>query len=206
MRVFLECAGAGRRKPDAAQAPGPDCGFRNFTNHLLPLSYSNRLRRIGGIQTPDVLRPAAVHLLLLPEFLLRMAELIVVGDRVLIRPQRGEQKTDAGLLLPPSVAEQGNVRGGEVVKTGPGYLTQNPEYSESETWKSEETPVRYLPLQAEEGDFAFFVRQEAVQIRYEHENFLIVPHSSILALVREDELSEEKSDTTIEDLDDLLDE
>jgi len=135
-----------------------------------------------------------------------MAELIVVGDRVLIRPQRGEQKTDAGLLLPPSVAEQGNVRGGEVVKTGPGYLTQNPEYSESETWKSEETPVRYLPLQAEEGDFAFFVRQEAVQIRYEHENFLIVPHSSILALVREDELSEEKSDTTIEDLDDLLDE
>jgi hypothetical protein len=50
------------------------------------------------------------------------------------------------------------------------------------------------------------VRQEAVQIRYENENFLIVPHSSILALVREDELSEEKSDTTIEDLDDLLDE
>ncbi len=135
-----------------------------------------------------------------------MAELIVVGDRVLIRPQRGEQRTDAGLLLPASVAEQGNVRGGTVVKTGPGYLTQNPEYTETESWKAEETPVRYLPLQAEEGDYAFFMRQESVQIRYEDENFLIVPHNAILALVREDELSEEKSDTTLDDLDDLLDE
>ncbi len=93
-----------------------------------------------------------------------------------------------------------------MVKTGPGYLTQNPEYSESETWKEDEKPVRYLPLQAEPGDFAFFVRDEAVQIRYENEHFLIIPHSAILALVREDELSEEKSETTIEDLDDLLDE
>jgi co-chaperonin GroES (HSP10) len=134
-----------------------------------------------------------------------MAELLIVGDRVLIRPQSGEQKTEAGLLLPPSVAEQGNVRGGEVVKTGPGYLTQNPEYSETESWKANETPVRYLPLQAEPGDFAFFMRQEAVQIRYEGDSFLIVPHNAILALVREDEMSEEKSDTTLDDLDDLLD-
>ncbi|MFO8100485.1 MAG: co-chaperone GroES, partial [Salinibacter sp.] len=66
--------------------------------------------------------------------------------------------------------------------------------------------VRYLPLQAEPGDHAFFVRKEAVDLRYDGTNYLIVPHNAILALVREDDMPEEPSDTTLDDLDDLLDE
>jgi len=132
-----------------------------------------------------------------------MSELIVVGDRVLIEPQVGEQKTDSGLVLPASVAEQENVRSGRVVKTGPGYLTPNPEYSESETWKQTDDPVRYLPLQAQPGDHAFFMRNEAIELRYEDTEYLIVPHSAILALIREHR--EERSDTTLDDLEDLLD-
>lgn len=135
-----------------------------------------------------------------------MAELIVVGDRVLIEPQTGEETTDAGLVLPASVSQQEGVKGGRVVKTGPGYLTQNPEYSESETWKESKTPVRYLPLQAEPGDYAFFVRSEAIDLRYDDTNYLIVPHSAILALVRGDGTPEEPSDTTLEDLEDLWEE
>jgi co-chaperonin GroES (HSP10) len=132
-----------------------------------------------------------------------MAELIVVGDRVLIRPEKGEQRTDSGLLLPESVAAQENVRSGRVVSTGPGYLTPNPEYSEGESWKQSSDPVRYLPLQAEPGDLAFFMRQEAIQLRHDGDEYLIVPHSAILALLRqdgEDDYPEEKSDTTIDDL------
>lgn len=131
-----------------------------------------------------------------------MSDLIVVGDRVLIEPQAGEQKTDSGLVLPASVAEQENVRGGRIVKTGPGYLTPNPEYSEGEAWK-EGTPVRYLPLQAEPGDYAFFMREKAIQLRYEGTDYQIVPHSAILALVRGH--PEEPSDTTLDDLDDIDD-
>lgn len=131
-----------------------------------------------------------------------MAELIVVGDRVLIEPQTSEETTEAGLVLPASVSQQEDVQGGRVVKTGPGYLTQNPEYSESETWKESKTPIRYLPLQAESGDYAFFLRNEAIDLRYDETNYLIVPHSAILALVRGDH-PEEPSDTTIEDLEDL---
>lgn len=135
-----------------------------------------------------------------------MAELIVVGDRVLIEPQTGEDRTDTGLVLPASVSDQEGVESGRVVQTGPGYLTQNPEYSESESWKESTTPVRYLPLQAEPGDHAFFVPTEAVDLRYDGTNYLIVPHNAILALVREDDNpSEEPSDTTLDDLDDLLD-
>jgi chaperonin GroES len=135
-----------------------------------------------------------------------MSELIVIGDRVLIRPQEGEQRTSSGLLLPAGAAEQENVRGGRVVKTGPGYLTQNPEYSENDSWRPSDTPVRYLPLQAEPGDYAYFVRNEAVQLRYDDVDYLIIPHSAILALVRDNAPSEEPSDTTLDDIDGLWDE
>lgn len=134
-----------------------------------------------------------------------MANLIVVGDRVLIQPQTGEEKTDTGLVLPASVAGQENVQSGRVVKTGPGYLTQNPEYTETESWKESTTPVRYLPLQANPGDHAFFLRDEAIELRYENSHYVIVPHSAILALVREDGTPEEPSDTTLDDLEDLWD-
>jgi co-chaperonin GroES (HSP10) len=140
-----------------------------------------------------------------------MAELIVVGDRVLVRPQTGEEKTDTGLVLPASVSGQEDVKSGRVIKTGPGYLTQNPEYSETESWKESTTPVRYLPLQASPGDHAFFLPSEAFDLRYDDTHYMIVPHSAILALVREDGTSEEgtseePSDTTLDDLDGLWNE
>lgn len=136
-----------------------------------------------------------------------MAELIVIGDRVLVRPQTGEEKTDTGLVLPASVSDQEDVKSGRVVKTGPGYLTQNPEYSETESWKESTTPVRYLPLQAQPGDHAFFLPSEAIDLRYDGTHYMIVPHNAILALVREDSSPEEEpSDTTLDDLDDLWDE
>lgn len=133
-----------------------------------------------------------------------MSELIVVGNRVLIEPQSAEQRTDTGLVLPAQVAEQENLRSGYVVKTGPGYLTPNPEYSESETWKQDESPVRYLPLQAEPGDQAFFVQDEAIELQFEGTDYVVVPHSAIVALVRDDH-PEETSDTTLDDIEDLID-
>ncbi|PSR01948.1 MAG: chaperonin [Bacteroidetes bacterium QS_8_68_28] len=112
-----------------------------------------------------------------------MSELIVVGNRVLVRLEEGEQKTESGLLVPASVAEQEKVRGGRVVRCGPGHVMPNPEYSEGEVWK-ENSQVRYLPLQTEAGDYAFFLQDKAVEIQYEGDDYLIVPHGAILALVR----------------------
>lgn len=114
-----------------------------------------------------------------------MSELIVVGDRVLIRPRGGERETESGLLLPATVAEKERVRGGQVVRVGPGYAVPNPEFSD-EPWKPSGEAVRYMPLQAAPGDFAFFLRKEAIEIAYQGEDFLIVPHGAILALVRPD--------------------
>ncbi len=114
-----------------------------------------------------------------------MSELIVVGDRVLVKPQTGERETEAGLLLPASVTEQEKVRSGRVVRTGPGYVMPNPEYTEGEAWKGS-NEVRYLPLQARPGDVAFFLKKEAFRLSYQGEDYLILPHAAILALVRPD--------------------
>lgn len=108
--------------------------------------------------------------------------LIVVGDRVLIDPDEGSEKTSSGLYLPPTVREKEKIQGGSVVKTGPGYAI--PETAPDESWKTGAKDVKYLPLQAAEGDYAIFLKDAAMEIEFEGRKYLIVPHSAILALVR----------------------
>lgn len=114
-----------------------------------------------------------------------MSELILVGDRVLVSPQTEEGQTQSGLYLPASVKERERVQGGWVVGIGPGYIIPNPQFTEDEPWAPSRPAVRYLPLQAREGDFAFFLRKEAVELEYEEKRYLIVAHHHILALIRE---------------------
>lgn len=109
--------------------------------------------------------------------------LIIVGDRVLIRAEDPAEKTSSGLYLPASVAAKDRVRGGRVVETGPGHFIPNPDYTEGEPWAQEE-PVRYLPLQARPGDYALFLQKEAIELEWDGEAYLIVPHTAILALSR----------------------
>ncbi|MGI5843877.1 MAG: co-chaperone GroES [Candidatus Xenobium sp.] len=113
-----------------------------------------------------------------------MPELIVVGDRILIEPLEGEQQTESGLILPATATERDKVRNGLVLKVGPGYLVPNPEYSEAEPWKKPRQANRYLPLQAEPGDQAFFLKDQSIEITWQGKNLLIVPHSAILVLLR----------------------
>ena len=115
-----------------------------------------------------------------------MSEIVLVGDRVLVEPLDGDQKTESGILLPATVTEKERIQSGRIVKTGPGYLTANPEYS-SEPWRKPHEAVRYLPLQAQPGDVAFFARKEGTEFNYKGKAFLIVPHSAIMVLVRPDE-------------------
>ena len=108
----------------------------------------------------------------------------VVGDRVLVRPDDGDDRSAGGLYLPASVKAKDRVQGGRVVKVGPGLAVPNPDYATDEPWAAESSPVRYLGVQARVGDFALFLRKEAVEVEYGGESFLIVPHGAVLALVR----------------------
>lgn len=117
-------------------------------------------------------------------------ELIVVGDRLLLALDEGQDKTKSGLYLPASVREKDKVASGRVVKVGPGYPIPNPNYTEDEPWSSNREPMRYIPLQAREGDYAIFLREQGIEVEFEEAKYLIVPQSAVLMLMRS-ELHEE---------------
>ena len=54
--------------------------------------------------------------------------------------------------------------------------------------KAEEDQVKYVPLQAKEGDLAIFLLSGATEVMYENEKYFIVPQSAILMLEREEDL------------------
>jgi len=51
----------------------------------------------------------------------RLKKLIIIGDRVLIRLSKPNERTSTGLYLPPGVQEKEKVQQGYIIKTGPGY-------------------------------------------------------------------------------------
>lgn len=116
----------------------------------------------------------------------KFKKLIVIGDRLLIKPLQSDQKTASGLYLPPGVQEKEKVQQGYVIKHGPGYAIPMP--VENESWKAEEEQVKYIPLQAREGDLAIFLLSGATEVIYENEKYFIVPQSAILMLEREEDI------------------
>lgn len=119
----------------------------------------------------------------------KIKNLVVVGDRVLIKPRKIDQKTASGLYLPPGVQEKEKIQSGFVIKVGPGYPLPLP-IDDDELWKGKEESIKYIPLQAQEGDLAIFLQKGAVEVMYEGEKYFIVPQASILMLEREDSLFE----------------
>jgi chaperonin GroES len=116
----------------------------------------------------------------------KFKKLIVIGDRVLIRPAKPNERTETGLFLPPGVGEREKVQQGYVIKTGPGYAIPMP--VEEESWKSSEEQVKYVPLQVKEGDLAIFLVSGATEVLYENDKYYIVPQSAILMLEREEDM------------------
>jgi co-chaperonin GroES (HSP10) len=113
-------------------------------------------------------------------------KLIVAGDRVLIEPQEGEERTKVGLYLPATALEGQQVQEGRIVGTGPGDPIPDPSAFEDEPWRVEEKTPRFKPMQARIGDHAIFFRKAAVEIRFEEKRYLVVPQAAILALVRDE--------------------
>lgn len=117
----------------------------------------------------------------------RNKRLIVVGDRVLVKTGDGEQRSKVGLYLPPTAVDNQAVQGGEIVSTGPGLALPDLAEQSDEPWRTggSNREARFVPMQAQIGDYALFFRKAAVEITFENEQYLVVPQAAILALVRE---------------------
>ncbi len=120
----------------------------------------------------------------------KLSKLIVVGDRVLVKPKEENNKTKSGLYLPPGYKEKEEVRSGYVVKAGPGYPIPMPAEDMDEPWKAQDDKVKYVPLQARVGDLALFMQKGAIEIVFHGEKYFIVPQHSILLLERDEDLFE----------------
>ncbi|MGQ7869393.1 co-chaperone GroES [Sunxiuqinia sp. sy24] len=112
---------------------------------------------------------------------------IMVGDRVLVKPKSPQNKTKSGLYLPPTVQENEKVQSGYIVKVGPGYpipaMTDN-----DEPWKEQKEDVKYVPLQANVGDLAIYLSKSGFEIEFNKEKYIILPHASILMIIRDEDL------------------
>jgi co-chaperonin GroES (HSP10) len=110
--------------------------------------------------------------------------LIVVGDRVLVAPEEGEERSRVGLYLPATAIDNQAVQAGTIVATGPGTPISAPTELDEEPWKIGQGEARFLPVQARAGDYAIFFRRAAVEITFEGKKYLVVPQAAILVLVR----------------------
>lgn len=118
-----------------------------------------------------------------------LRKLIMIGDRVLIRPKNQQGKTSSGLFLPPSVQENEKTHSGYVVNVGPGYPI--PAMTDGdEPWKEKKDEVKYVPLQAKVGDLAVYLNKSGWEIEFNKEKYIILPHSAILMLIRDEGLFE----------------
>ena len=101
---------------------------------------------------------------------------IMIGDKVLIKPKNPQSQTKSGLYLPPTV-QQEKIQSGYIIKVGPGFPLPS-QKDEHEVWE------------AHEGDLAVYLQNAAYEIKFNDEKFLIVPHSAILMLLRDEGLFE----------------
>ena len=91
--------------------------------------------------------------------------------------------------MPPTVQENEKVQSGYIVKVGPGYPI--PAVSEEdEQWKEKSEDVKYVPLQTHIGDLAIYLNRNGHEIEFNNEKYIILPHSAILMIIRDENLFE----------------
>jgi co-chaperonin GroES (HSP10) len=114
------------------------------------------------------------------------SSIVMVGDKVLVKPETEKDRTKSGLYLPAGLHEKEKIASGYVIKTGPGYPIPSMT-DEGEVWKSKDSEVKYLPLQIQVGDLAIFLQNSVWEISMNGEKYFIVPSSSVLMLIRNED-------------------
>ena len=113
-------------------------------------------------------------------------QLLVVGDRVLITPEDGDDRTRVGLYLPATALDAQQVQTGLIVATGPGTPIADLGSLDEEPWRIDARKGENRGMQARVGDHAIFFRKAAVEISFEENKYLVVPQAAILVLIRDD--------------------
>ncbi len=116
-----------------------------------------------------------------------LEKIIMVGDKVLVKPKNPNLQTTSGLYLPPAAVEKENIQAGYVIKVGPGFPIPAMN-DEVESWKADQDTVKYIPLQAKTGDLAVYLSKTGFEVEFKGEKYIILSHSAIVMIIREEGL------------------
>ena len=113
-----------------------------------------------------------------------MKNIIVVGDRVLIKPKKETEQTRSGLYLPPGYSQKELLQEGFVIQVGPGYPIPSDEIDEP--WKAGAGDnISTSHCRQNKVIWQYFCKN-AVEVMIEDEKYFIVPQNAILLLQREE--------------------
>lgn len=96
-----------------------------------------------------------------------MAKVQPLGDRILIKPLKAQDKTDGGIILPDTAKEK--PQEGKVVAVGKGKVL--------ESGKTE-------PLEVKAGDKVLYGKYSGTEIKVDGDDHLIVREEDILAIIK----------------------
>ena len=88
-----------------------------------------------------------------------------IGDRVLVRPSKAEEKTTGGILLPDSA--QKRPQEGAVLAVGSGRLLDN---------------GKRVPVSVKVGDIVIYSRYSGTEVRVNQEDLILLDEDSLLAV------------------------
>jgi chaperonin GroES len=88
-----------------------------------------------------------------------------LGDRVIVKPGEGEERTPSGLVIPDTAKEK--PQEGEVLAVGPGRWEEG----------------KYIPLDVKVGDKIIYSKYGGTEVKIEGEEYLILSERDILAVV-----------------------
>ncbi len=89
-----------------------------------------------------------------------------LGARVLVKPQKAEEKTAAGIILPDTAKEK--PQQGKVVAVGSGRLL---------------TDGKRAQMEIKTGDQVIYAKYGGTELKHEGEKYLIISESDILAII-----------------------
>ncbi len=94
-----------------------------------------------------------------------------LADNILIEPEKEEEKTKGGILL-PDTADKGRPEKGKVIAVGPGKMNSS---------------GKLTPMEVKKGDVVLFTKYGPTEIKAvdDKKDYLIAKQEDILAVIEE---------------------
>ena len=91
-----------------------------------------------------------------------------LGDRVVVRRVKEDQKTAGGIIIPETAQEK--PQEGEVIAVGPGALDDS---------------GKRVPSEVKAGEFVLFGKWSGTEVKIDGEDLLIMKESDIMGVIEE---------------------